>query len=961
VEESATAFGRLNSLIPDVQNNFQGLADSVLKVGVNSVSTEAQILKISTQISSITAASKFGYKETVGFAGALASIAVPPELSRGVTTRVFGTLNRAISDGGIKLERFAKLSGMSSSEFKNAWSADAAGTFQRFMEGIRKQGGNAEASIRALGITSVRDVPILLRLANAADSAGKAGGLLAQTMGDAASAAGTLDTQYAIVADTIAAKIQVLTNTVQSLMDAAGSNSLGIIGDLLDGFTKRLKDLADFASSPIGQVIVGITAAIVGLGAVLLLGAAIVGKGLTTYIALIAAINGITIAGQPAAFSMATLNASLAATGPLGAKAASAIKLVGVALKSLAVVGVVLALPEISGWAQKSLQAVGGLDNTFAGLIKQIKTVPKDLLGNDTDSYINSIAKMDDFTRGLGRTLSDLNISWEFASNSVKKLDDELVKIGTNNGAEALRKSFEDVAAAAPELTLKQLLDTLPETAKYLKENGISAKLGAEGIVSFTDAAGNAVEPIIELTDAEQEADQATKDMLETFATADGSFINFSQALTNSQDRIKAWAQEQADATEDGGDSWEDFAGSFEGSLNDYLTGLEQMVVAQNNWETNIAKLKLSGISDEALGELTKLGVDGAPLVQQFVDDIAAGGTDAMQRLENAVAEGAPGATAAFAAAVSKFGPALGDALQGVGATSGQGVVDEIITKLLGGGYTFAQIVAEYNLDVPASVVADVDGITLAEAVALLNEAANPRTSDFKPRVLTEWYGEAVLLLNDAATQREVPYLARIPAREYTEADKRLNDAAKQREVPFLGRADTVAVENAMNEIANRSRNIWFNVNYRVPAAPPSFAAPTGNTGGVVPKYFATGGIAGRSAGPRGKDTVPAWLQPGEGVVRLGAMNALGPKMFDAINNADRGGFAKTSPIVQGTSSSYASQKGAAASGPTVVELSPYDRSLLEAAGNLEFIIPGVTIAKATNRNNIAETRKGGG
>jgi hypothetical protein len=45
-------------------------------------------------------------------------------------------------------------------------------------------------------------------------------------------------------------------------------------------------------------------------------------------------------------------------------------------------------------------------------------------------------------------------------------------------------------------------------------------------------------------------------------------------------------------------------------------------------------------------------------------------------------------------------------------------------------------------------------------------------------------------------------------------------------------------------------------------------------TGGIVPQYFASGGFPG---GPRGTDTVPTWLTPGEAVLNVSAVQSLGP------------------------------------------------------------------------------------
>lgn len=76
------------------------------------------------------------------------------------------------------------------------------------------------------------------------------------------------------------------------------------------------------------------------------------------------------------------------------------------------------------------------------------------------------------------------------------------------------------------------------------------------------------------------------------------------------------------------------------------------------------------------------------------------------------------------------------------------------------------------------------------------------------------------------------------------------------------------------------------------------------NSGGAV--YRMLGGEEeGHPGYPKGKDTVPAWLTPGEYVVRKEVVDALGPKFFDQINalgDKPQGleglGIDKTAPVV---------------------------------------------------------------
>lgn len=248
VDIAATAFGRLRSIVPDIGSDFMGLADAILKVGVNSVATEGEIINIVTQISSIAGAAGMGSRDMIGLAGAMASVKVPPELSRGVITRVFGQISRATATGGAALDGFAKVAGMSAEDFKRAWGkdGDTGEAFKSFVSGLQELGPRAEAELRGLGITSVRDVPVMLRLASAADSEGNIGGLLTQTMEDAENAAGETQRQYGIMADTVGAKLQIVGNNVVAFFDAISGSSMGLFGDILDNVAEGI---ADFTNS----------------------------------------------------------------------------------------------------------------------------------------------------------------------------------------------------------------------------------------------------------------------------------------------------------------------------------------------------------------------------------------------------------------------------------------------------------------------------------------------------------------------------------------------------------------------------------------------------------------------------------------------------------------------------------------------------------------------------------------
>jgi TP901 family phage tail tape measure protein len=243
VDTASTAFGRLDSLVIDVvrhgktikgsgvDHDFVGLADAINKVGVNSVATDQQIINIASQIAGIANTAGLGYKEIVGFSGALASVGTQPFLARGLTTRLFTNIIDAVSEGGKKLDAFAKVSGLTSQQFAEQWSNNPGQTLIKLMHGVAASGTDAVKVLKSIGVTSILDQPALLRLSRAADSNGTAFGLLAQTMRDANDAAGENARQYAIIAGTVQARLQVALNRTQIALRQVAESDLGPLTD----------------------------------------------------------------------------------------------------------------------------------------------------------------------------------------------------------------------------------------------------------------------------------------------------------------------------------------------------------------------------------------------------------------------------------------------------------------------------------------------------------------------------------------------------------------------------------------------------------------------------------------------------------------------------------------------------------------------------------------------------------
>jgi TP901 family phage tail tape measure protein len=274
VDQAATAFGRLDSLLPGVQGNYEGLASSILEVGINSVATESQIISISSQIAAAGAQSGLTADEVIGLSAAFASLGVAPESARGTVLRVFSEINSAIAGGGEELEQFANVAGITASEFEDKWTNGGfTEVFTEFLAGIGSKGVQAETALNQLGITATRDVNSMLKLAQNSGDVAEYLGLSAEGFESNT----RLGASFGIIADTTSAKLQVLSQSFEALVATLGEGVAGTpLNELASGITDLVNGIQNLLSNPVGQWIAGLTIVVSTLVGVLsLLGAGI--------------------------------------------------------------------------------------------------------------------------------------------------------------------------------------------------------------------------------------------------------------------------------------------------------------------------------------------------------------------------------------------------------------------------------------------------------------------------------------------------------------------------------------------------------------------------------------------------------------------------------------------------------------------------------------------------------------
>lgn len=250
-EQSALAFGKLGNLMRVAPKDYDRLASAIELVGVNSAATDAEILSTARELAATASAAGFTAAQVIGLSGALASLGVPPERARSTTLQFFESLNMATAEGGQKLQDFASIIGVTTSELEQmVRSNQGESILQRFVGNIGTDSVEVSQALERLGLAGLRTNPTIRAMANNFDlvSSAIADGERGWTENI------ELQRQMAFVLDDLSTKWTTFINAAMNAAAAIGSSVGPAIGNLLDVLKNILIGLAGFAASDFGQM-----------------------------------------------------------------------------------------------------------------------------------------------------------------------------------------------------------------------------------------------------------------------------------------------------------------------------------------------------------------------------------------------------------------------------------------------------------------------------------------------------------------------------------------------------------------------------------------------------------------------------------------------------------------------------------------------------------------------------------
>ncbi|MGJ4851308.1 phage tail tape measure protein [Bacillota bacterium Meth-B3] len=406
-EEAATALAQFANVTGMAQDNFGRLGSVIVELGNNMATTERDIVNMATRLASAGTQVGLSESQILGFAAALASVGIEAEAGGSAFSKIMVEMQLAAETGKNGLSDFAKVAGMTASEFREAWKTDAASAIQAFIVGLSRMdesGISAIATLQGMGITEVRLRDTLLRATNANELFGKALIMANDEWKRNTALTKEASTRYA----TTQSRITILGNKVKLFGQAIGDDLSPTIGKMISGADDLLDSLMELDEGQ-RQALITAAAWVAGIGP----GILVLGK-LNTAVGTISTGFGklITTAVSAGGGMKGVLAACGSLLGPVGIAAVAAAALYG-AYRWI----------DYASGAREAREALQGMAETAKAWSEQQATTVFDT-GNDA---LSRFGLTPDSFGGIEESkdwLSRLNTTW----TDGKKETSEIVK-----------------------------------------------------------------------------------------------------------------------------------------------------------------------------------------------------------------------------------------------------------------------------------------------------------------------------------------------------------------------------------------------------------------------------------------------------------------------------------------------------------------------------------------------------
>lgn len=264
-DQAATMLAQFANITSMSTDDYSRLGSTIVALGNSSATTESAITEMAQGMAASATNAGISEAKILAMSAAAASVGIQAAAGSTSFSTLISKMQTAVETGD-KLDAWAEASGMSADEFVQAWQTDAAGAVDKFITGLKeqdKQGKSMTLTLKALGITEIRQQRLVQSLANSE-------GLLTKSLKTASDAwedDTALNKEAATRYATTESKIQLLENRFGNLKTTIGDQLAPAFNGLLDVLSIITEGITEFAEENewLGPVIAGVAAGLMVL------------------------------------------------------------------------------------------------------------------------------------------------------------------------------------------------------------------------------------------------------------------------------------------------------------------------------------------------------------------------------------------------------------------------------------------------------------------------------------------------------------------------------------------------------------------------------------------------------------------------------------------------------------------------------------------------------------------------
>ncbi|WP_275577676.1 phage tail tape measure protein [Virgibacillus halotolerans] len=246
--DAATALARFMNIVGTSPNDVERLGSTVVHLGNNLATTESEIVNMGLRLAGAGRQVGMSEDQILSFAGALSAVGIKAEMGGSAFSRVMLNMNTAVKGGGEHLEGFAKVAGMSASDFAHAFETDAASAIMAFiigLGGISDSGGDVAAVLGDLELGEIRVRDTLMRAAGASDVFTEALELGSVAWRENVALSEEAEERYR----TFTSKLKVLGNKLLYIAQVLGVPFMDAMSKAIDAVTPFVDKLVEMAQT----------------------------------------------------------------------------------------------------------------------------------------------------------------------------------------------------------------------------------------------------------------------------------------------------------------------------------------------------------------------------------------------------------------------------------------------------------------------------------------------------------------------------------------------------------------------------------------------------------------------------------------------------------------------------------------------------------------------------------------